>query len=296
MSKIKRALAIAALAALVGCTTIPKNNVPKNNFPKSREYTQLESLVLEKTKDNQTVMFGDKHLEYSKDSEFVINILPELKQQGFDYLALEIDTSTKDPDFSKKVKKFIKKYDKGGYNIADLMKFSVGLDDEELDSIDRYFLRNFIDYTDGRQKGFSFFMRDVSRLIAPGWKELVDAGKDNGFKIVLYDAAVGSYETFNERDEVSYKNLKERIFDNDHDAKVIIYCGSAHLGEDSLYDQNIILWDIIILDKTTGGLYNSIGYHLNKHTKDRNLAVDLSPSDDMPGVDISLDLDKQKVN
>jgi len=291
MSKIKRALAIAALAALVGCTTIPKNN-----FPKPREYTELESLVLDKTKDNQTVMFGDQHLAYSKDSEFVINILPELKQQGFDYLALEIDTSTKDPALSKKVKKFIKKYDKGRYDIADLMKFSVGLDDEELDSIDRYFSRNFIDYTDGRKKDFSFFMRDVSRLIAPGWKELVDAGKDNGFKIVLYDAAVGSYETFNERDRVSYKNLKERIFDKDHDAKVIIYCGSSHLSEDSLYDTSLILWEIISLDKVTEGLYNSIGYHLNKHTKDRNLTVDLSPGDDMPGVDISLDLDKQKVN
>lgn len=62
----------------------------------SAKSPSLYERILSRTKDSQVVMFGEEHGTYRKDNDFVIALLPKLKSQGFDYLALEFPMRNSD--------------------------------------------------------------------------------------------------------------------------------------------------------------------------------------------------------
>ncbi|MBM3200186.1 hypothetical protein FJZ53_04565 [Candidatus Woesearchaeota archaeon] len=126
---------------------------------------------------------------------------------------------------------------------------------------------------------------------APGWRDLADTAKKEGIKIVCYDANSSEADNWNKREEVAYKNLNELIFDKDPNAKVIVYCGAAHLNSKEEYSPYAADFDSnLILNK--GKKHKSLAYYLKKHTYDKTLTVSLIGHRDGIESDIVLNLDK----
>jgi len=236
---------------LVGTVIAASMILPTASCSKAGEVNKLEEKVLAQTVDYKTVMFGEKHLNYTYDSQFVIGILPELKKQGFSYLAVEINRNNSDDEFN------------------DLMT----------------------DYVYGKIK-----REDMSRSIyleiegaAPGWLHLIDIARDNGFEIIPYDANFNEMTSFNHREEISLKNLKEMIFDKDPDAKVILYCGSAHLNEKEIVSEDIaeFEWNYGMIPNSDMR-YKCIGNHLDDFTNGKNLTISLDPAYEIEYCDLDL--------
>ena len=162
----------------------------------------LEDLILANTSKNQVIMVGEQHGEYKKDSDLVIKLLPQLKKQGFEYLALELYK-----DYSK----------------------------SDMDSVFAYYTSGIITREDIDELGLTdFFARE-----AAGWLDIIDAAKKEGMQIVFYDASEDEYVTLNRRDKIAFENLKELIFDKDPDAKVIVYCGTKHINEKPVFETSL---------------------------------------------------------
>lgn len=154
---------------------------------------ELEEIVLSNSKNNKVVMFGEDHKKYRLDNDFVAEILPKLKKQGFQYLALEFDRK---PSEQNSLRKILEDYAKGKVT------------------------REKIDQT----------WIDEEEYEATGWFDFIDSSRKSGMKIVCYDAEKES-EFWNDREKKAFNNLRELIFDKDKDAKVVVYCGSLHLNE-----------------------------------------------------------------
>lgn len=74
-------LTLTSAILLNGCTT-------QNVYLR---YPDLEQQILQETSKNQTVMFGETHSENRNPLfDIVIPLFPKLKEQGFNYLAVEI--------------------------------------------------------------------------------------------------------------------------------------------------------------------------------------------------------------
>lgn len=157
----------------------------------------LGDIVLEHSAKSQVMMFGENHKDRA-DNDFVAELLPKLKGQGFNHLALEIERNPKEKSFHK----IIQDYAYGKITREDIKGILNG----------RYIIREPLEYA--------------------GIYDLIDDAKEAGMEFIFYDADEYTYKSWNEREEIAFNNIKELIFDKDPDAKVIIYCGLEHINEE----------------------------------------------------------------
>ncbi|MBM3200187.1 hypothetical protein FJZ53_04570 [Candidatus Woesearchaeota archaeon] len=257
LSKIKQT-AIAGFAALALLS-----GCAKSDFEKRKD---LEKIVLSESPKNQVVMFGESHNEYRRDNDFVIGLLPGLKKQGFEYFAVELTGK------------------QSGSNMAQLSK------------IFKDYLLGLTTKEDITEEKYLFSLEELE-VYTTGWLDLLAKAKETGMKIVFYDADHYEYSSFNHRDEIAFKNLREIIFDKDPGAKVVIYCGRRHINEKEAYDKDVAKWEeesgLDKLDKDKK--FKSVAYHLNLYTQGKLLTVSLKGSDKyVKYCDIDLDLDNNK--
>ena len=218
----------------------------------------IETLVTSKASDYQVVMFGEQHRGYRKDNDFVINILPEMKKQGFNYLALEID---KDPTGAPKM-------------LADYISGKLSRDDVTEK------LAELFPYIDG-------------------WLDIIDAAKKENIKIIRYDVSPEETISFNEREKKAFENLKELVFNEEPNAKLMIYCGAIHLNKTHMYSNKIRLFELLVCrsGKNKEKEYTLLAHHLDKHTHGNLLTVSLiggitDNDPDLKDFDLTLDLEK----
>lgn len=256
-SKLKQLFVagLTALALTYGCTK-----------PEIEEKQDLEKIVLSQSSEYNIVMFGEFHIGYRKDNDFVIKILPELKKQGFEYLAMEL---VRNPSsfMEAEVSKIFTDYISGRITKKDINIGNYALDLEDVETC------------------------------ATGWLDVVDKAKEVGMKIIFYDANGEEYSSFNEREKKSFKNLKEIILDKNPNAKIAIYCGRRHLNEREAYDKEIVEWEEILncRNPSKNGKFKSVAYYLNLYTQGKVLTISLKGSNKyIKYCDIDLDLDKNE--
>lgn len=153
--------------------------------------------VLERAQDCRIIMFGEWHGPYRADNDFLIDLLPELKAMGYDYLALEVSENPQ-----SEIAKIVYAYIKGYIKRDDLGKMWSG----------------FI------------------TLKINGWLDLVDRAKDLDMKIICYDyeGPPGEKDDRNYRDRKAYYNLKS-VLSSSGSKKVIIYCGEMHISRKPVF-------------------------------------------------------------
>ena len=206
---------------------------------------------------NQVVMFGEKHKAYTKDNYFVIDLLSKLKKQGFNYLALEFSRNP-------------------------ITEFSNSLTSYALDELTRDEISNSI------KKQISIF--------APGWLDLIDTARKYDMKIICYDVNPKEYKSWDHREKLAFNNLKELIFDKDPDAKIIVYCGGAHVNEKPRYSFIMVSWEQSRgLGNEEHKIFTSLACCLDKYTKGKTLTVFLEPTYNFPpNCDIVINLEKRQ--
>lgn len=192
----KKAIVLASIIGMLGFSNAVADTKGER-VEGSRPIESVDSIILENAAKSKTLFFGESHW-LSEDSDYVMHILPKLKELGFSYLGLEAKV-----DITETV----------CLHTQDLLKF-----------IQDYKKKVPLDLNDYRSA-------------LPGWIALTKAALDLGLEIVFFDVyadEVGGYGT--PRDTAMLNNLKERIFDKDPDAKAIIYCGVWHCSEQPIHE------------------------------------------------------------
>ena len=133
------------------------------------------------------------------------------------------------------------------------------------------------------------FEEIAQNIFLSHWVEfgpVIKKARDLNLKIIFYDADNwnGSY---NDREQEALKNLKEKIFSQDKNAKVIFYCGAKHLYKTP-----------ISVDFLNTEEVKTIGYHLFRLFNEKLVTVYLQPEQTKMSFafDYSLYLGKQKCN
>ena len=189
------------ISVLVGLTV----GLSTENSPAVRlqDTEYLETVILDHSSKSKVVMFGGKHGSYRADDDFVAQLLPKLNEQGFEYLAIEFEKNPRKDSLHEIVHDYAHgKLIKGDMDIAWI----------------------------SREKRY-----------CAGTFDLIDTAKKSGMKIVFYDADGSAYSSWGERDEISFNNLKELIFERDPNAKVVIFCGASHINEKPYEDMSVDL-------------------------------------------------------
>lgn len=198
------------------------------------EKTNIDQIILYHAKMNQTVMFGEIHdtviIGYPppiEDSRYVISLLYDLKEMGYEYLALEVNETSLPKSHSH-----------------DMMRF----------------LSNYIEGQHISEEEYPF--------IKPGWMELTTAALENEYKLVFINRPFRGKD----RDAAMYYAMQTDIFNDNPDAKVLVYIGANHISE----------------NETSGGLSSRLGmrkplgFLLNKYTKGRNFSIYMGYPWDIP--------------
>lgn len=213
----------------------------------------LGDIVLEHSAKNQVVMFGERHETYRTDNDFVAGLLPKLKEQGFNYLALEIERNPQEKSFHK----IIQDYAHGKITREDIKGILNG----------------------------RYIIREPSECA--GTYDLIDDAKEAGMEFIFYDADQYTYDSWDEREEIAFNNLKELVFDKDPNAKVIIYCGLGHINEKPL--------DISKHVRHAKEIKN-LGFYMNEAFKNKVFTISLIGDPDAklvaPHCDLVIDLEK----
>lgn len=216
----------------------------------------LEEIILLNSTRNQVVMFGEKHMVYRRDNEFVIRILPQLKKQGFEYFAFELDREEPNNQFRKMLK----------------------------------------DYATGKLTRNKLSQSQIrsETIYATKFFDIVDSVKKEHMNIVCYDTKRA--KSFNEQEKIAFTNLKELIFDKNPNAKVVIFCGWGHLPEKPTQDPWIKKHEKIKYPKINirNHEYNCLGFYLNTYTQGKTLTVDLVATRKIPYCDLTLNLYLEK--
>ena len=173
------------------------------NFDEDKK--TIEEIILERAEESRTIMFGDfHHPDYLETETLLKKLMPDFKDLGFDYLCIEIPTSTQN---------LINKVIKGS-----------------LDSIS--YINKLGSITEGSGK-----------ITNDGAYNIIKEAAKNNFKIIAYDdwSFKDDIED-NKRDKEQFENLKKLIFMQDINAKAIIFCGNVHVSESRylFYDQEFI--------------------------------------------------------
>lgn len=264
----RKFIGLAALTLLYGCT-----HVNTTNMIHSTKSENLEALVTSKASEYQVVMFGEQHGKYKRDNNFVIRLLPKMKKQGFNYLALEIDRD------STIEYKLMTDYTSGKLSRNDVSP-------KNIEKLKWDIMINSIRVT-------VTIKPDENLSEWEGWFDIIDAAKKEDMKILFYDASEAGpwYNRWNKREELAYKNIKELVFEKNPDAKVIVYCGAAHLSGKEEYNPYAEDFDSNMF-RDKGRKYKSLAYYLKEHTDGKTLTVSLVGHGDYMSSDLVLDLDK----
>lgn len=261
-----------------------------NSYVSHLNQKKLEEIVLSNTAENKTVMFGESHKEYKRDSDFVRRLLPKLKKQGFNYFALEVKRNFLKNNLSDISKIILEGYGAGtvtNYGISTLYsllpekekkKLNENLTDELNKIIAVYALGNLI------RKNIHPYWIDAEKEEVNGWFDLIDTVKKTNMKIVCYDTkSIGEDDSaWNNREKTAFNNLKELIFNNDPNAKVIIYCGGYHINE-----------------KPSTNL-DYLGFYLDQFTEGKNFTIYCGDSKFLksfkPSCDLIMNLDNTPIS
>ncbi|MFH0752392.1 MAG: hypothetical protein V1914_02215 [archaeon] len=241
------------LSTIVKSQKIELENIEIEVLDSVEKAGKIKAKILEEAAKNQVVMFGEVHDVYKKDNDFVISILPDLKNQGFDYMAVEIPVNL--PDVS--------------------------------------YLNALVDYIEGRIRMEEIQDENLFKLnlYVTGWLDVIAASKKLDMKVVRYDMAWinNKPEITNIREKIAFNNLKELIFLRDPNARIVVYCGALHTNKkpssiELTRDEQKIL-GAIDFDKITW-----LGNYLNEYTKGRNFTVSFAENTGaiMPYVDLRI--------
>ena len=203
------------------------------------EKGNIDAIIIDHARDSQTIMFGEIHdnalvgsLAPIADSIYVTSLLPRLKLLGYRYLALEVNKTAPEETHSHAIVAFYNDYRAG-----------------EKDRVpDRY------------------------RFAKPGWIELVRRAVDQGYRIRFIDRDPGRGVRNGPRDQAMFETMKKEIFDDDPNAKVIVYIGAYHIAERETRTG-------IYLSQ---GLRRPLGYYLENFTGGRNFSVYMGHTYDTP--------------
>lgn len=154
---------------------------------------EIERIILSRSLTNQVVMFGGQHEAIRSDDDFVANLLPSLKRQGFKYLAVEFEKNPRKESFHR----IVQDYASGKITIEEMRETWIRKE----------------------------------KLYCPGTFDLINTARKAGMKVVFYDADEDAYICWHEREKISFDNLKELIFEKDPNAKVVIFCGALHINK-----------------------------------------------------------------
>jgi hypothetical protein len=191
----------------------------------------LQSVILDHSSKNDVIMFGGKHGTYRADNDFVAQLLPGLRQRGYEYLALEFEKNPRKDSLHEAVQR----YAHGTLTREDMPVAWISREE-------RYCAGTF---------------------------DLIDAARKLGMKIVCYDADEGEYNSWEEREKVSFENLTELIFKKDPTAKAVIFCGASHINEEPHKD---ISADV---RKGLQGNMEYLGCYIHHWCKGKNFTVSL---------------------
>jgi len=160
----------------------------------------LQTVILDHSSKSKVVMFGGKHGSYRADDDFVAQLLPKLNKQGFEYLALEFEKNPRKNSLHEIVQ----------------------------------------DYAHGKLIKEHIHIAWISRekRYCAGTFDLMDVAKNLGMNFIFYDADEGEYNSWKEREKISFSNLKELIFEKDPNAKAVIFCGASHINEEPYEDMS----------------------------------------------------------
>lgn len=211
----------------------------------------IEKIILDHSSRTRVVMFGGRHETYRADNDFVAELLPKLREQGFKYLAVEFEKNPREDTFHR----IIQDYAHGNLRKRDIR--------------------------------YMWIFRE--QIHCAGTFDLIDKANESNMKIVFYDADEYSYKYWHEREIISYRNLKELIFDRDPAAKVVIFCGALHINERPHEDIYAASWE---------GKQEKMKYlasYLEDDSRNRNFTVSLVGRHDSqlvaPHCDMVVDLD-----
>lgn len=212
----------------------------------------LEGIVLDNSSKNKVVMFGEKHGTYRADNDFLARLLPELREKGFEYLAIEFEKNPRKNSFHE----IIQDYADGRLTRQDMRTMWVG-----------------------REK----------RLCA-GTFDLIDTAKKLGMKLIFYDADESAYNSWEERERISFDNLKELVFEKDPKGKVVIFCGASHINEKPYEDMSADL------QRASQEKIRYLACYIDKDFRGKNFTISLVGSSDSqiiaPHCDMIVDLDE----
>jgi hypothetical protein len=155
------------------------------------EKENIDTVILNNARNNQTVMFGEIHdsviidePQPLEDSLYVITLLEPLKAMGYRFLVLEVHQNPPSNTHSHDMHRSLEDYRRG--HIID----------------EQYYPH-----------------------AKPGWINLMVKALDLGYTpVFLHESLPGI-----DRDAAMYTAIKEQIFDEDPRAKVVVYIGAAHV-------------------------------------------------------------------
>ena len=153
----------------------------------------VKRVVMANAVENQVVMFGGVHGTYREDEDFVAELIPSLKEDGFTYLALEFEYRPRKDSLHEVIQ----------------------------------------DYASGRltrESMRTMWIRREQRICA-GTFDLIDTAKKAGMKVVFYDADESRYKSWSDREKMAFHHLEQIIFTRDPVAKVVVFCGAWHINK-----------------------------------------------------------------
>lgn len=271
----RKFIGLTALALAYGCT-----HVNTANLLQSTKVENLEALVTSKASNYQVVMFGEQHGNYRRDDDFVIRLLPEMKNQGFRYLALEIE---RNPIRGHKL-------------LADYASGKLSREDITPEKIAKLEWVNVINDTTKE----IITIRPESLAELEGWFDIIDAAKREDIKVLCYDANTKEVKSSDEREKKAFENLKELVFCENPSAKLMIYCGAVHLNKAPVYSPTAHLWEMfnnLQCNKGKDKMSKFLAYYLNEYTHGSLLTVSLvgettRDEPDLKDFDLTIDLKK----
>lgn len=170
---------------------------------------EMDGTVRDAARVHRVISFGESHAS-TTDDEFVTLVLPMLRESGFRYLAVEVDAADQKH-----------------------------IDDYLAGRIDAKTAEERIGYLK------SYTQRAYERMGITGahehpWLDMMKKAHELGMRIVAFDFRIqdddDSMTTSNEREEGQFRNLKEKIFDTDPEARVAVFVGGWHIQEDEFVD------------------------------------------------------------
>lgn len=210
----------------------PSNKCEVIAYQQQHQTSNLEETILRGAEQNQTLILGERH-DIDADEFFAADLLPKLKERGYDHLALEREYT---------LQPHVDKYMKSEIDEAGLSEAIRALHKSAFGSAYFHLLRK------ARELGMKVHCIDSHKC-------------DN-----TPDPLDGIAAT---RDKSMFLNLEKRVFSRDPDAKVVIFIGGGHGIETRAMDKCYPRKG----NYCVGGCGSDLGYHLSQASGDQNYSV-----------------------